>query len=65
MGSGRHVISQLWHEHHKKVLAVVVVAWVVFITLAYQRISARKNDGTTSSQGTVAKILPVGGLPVT
>ncbi len=65
MDSGRHVISRLWREHHKKVLAVVVLAWVVFITLAYQRISARKNDGATSSQGTVAKILPVGGLPVT
>ena len=65
MDSGRHVISQLWHEHHKKVLAVGVVAWVVFITLAYQRISARKNDGATSSPGTIAKIVPVGGLPVT
>jgi len=65
MGSGRHVISQFWQEHHKKVLAVGVLAWVVFITLAYQRISARKNDGATSPQGTVAKILPVGGLPVT
>ena len=65
MGSGRYVISQLWQNHHKKVLAVVILAWVVFITLAYQRISARKNDGATSSQGTVAKILPVGALPVT
>ena len=65
MDSGRHVISQLWREHYKKVLAVVVLAWVVFITLAYQKISARKNDGATSSQGTVAKILPVVGLPVT
>ena len=65
MGSGRHVISQLWHEHHKKVLALVGVAWVVFITLAYQRLSARKNDGATSSQGIVAKLLPVGALPVT
>ena len=65
MGPGRYVISQLWREHHKKVLAVVVVAWVVFITLAYQWMSARKNDGTTSPQGTVAKILPVGALPVT
>ena len=65
MGSGRYVISQLWREHRKKVLAVGVLAWVVFITLAYQRISARKNDGATSSQGTVAKILPVGALPVT
>jgi membrane-bound acyltransferase YfiQ involved in biofilm formation len=59
MGSGRHVISQLWREHHKKVLAVAVLAWVVFITLAYQKVSARRDDGV------VAAILPVGGLPVT
>jgi len=65
MGSGRFVISQLWQNHHKKVVAVVVLAWVVIITLVYQRIGARKNDGATSSQGTVAKILPVGALPVT
>ncbi len=65
MGSGKSVISQLWREHRKKVLAVGVVAWVVFITLAYQKINARKTDGAKSSQGTVAKILPVGALPVT
>jgi hypothetical protein len=65
MGSGKYGISQLWREHHKKVLAVVVLAWVVFITVVYQRISARQNDSATSSQGTVARILPVGGLPVT
>jgi hypothetical protein len=59
MGSGRYVISQLWREHRRKVLAVGVLAWVVFITLAYQMVSARKNDGI------VATILPVGGLPVT
>jgi hypothetical protein len=59
MGSGRHIISQWWQDHHKKVMAVGVVAWVVFITLAYQKVSARRDDGI------VATILPVGGLPVT
>jgi hypothetical protein len=59
MGSGRYVISQWWQDHHKKVMAVGVVAWVVFITLAYQKVSARRDDGV------VAAILPVGGLPVT
>ena len=59
MGSGKYVISQWWQDHHKKVMAVGVVAWVVFITLAYQKVSARRDDGV------VAKILPVGGLPVT
>ena len=65
MGSGRNVIVRLWREHYKKVLAVGVVAWVVVITLAYHRISTQKNAGTTLPQGTVAKILPVGALPVT
>jgi len=65
MGSGQSVISRLWREHRKKVLAVGVVAWVLFITLAYQKINTPKNTGATSSQGTVAKILPVGALPVT
>jgi hypothetical protein len=59
MGSGRYVIAQWWQDHHKKVMAVGVVAWVVFITLAYQKVSARRDDGV------VATILPVGGLPVT
>jgi hypothetical protein len=59
MGSGRYVIAQWWQDHHKKVMAVGVVAWVVFITLAYQKVSARRDDGG------VAAILPVGGLPVT
>ena len=59
MGSGRYVISQWRQDHHKKVIAVGVVAWVVFITLAYQKVSARRDDGV------VATILPVGGLPVT
>ena len=61
----RYSLSQFWQDHHKKMMAVAVVAWVVFITLAYERVSARKSDGATSSPGTVAKILPVGGLPVT
>ena len=59
MGAGKYVISQWWQDHHKKVMAVGVAAWVVFITLAYQKVSARKDDGM------VATILPVGGLPVT
>jgi len=59
MGSGRHIVSQWWQDHHKKVMVLGVVAWVVFITLAYQKVSARKDDGI------VATILPVGGLPVT
>ena len=59
MGSGRYVIAQWWQDHHKTVMAVGVVAWVVFITLAYHRVSARKNERN------VATILPVGGLPVT
>lgn len=65
MVSVRYSLSQFWQDHHKKMMAVAVVAWVVFITLAYERVSARKSDGATSSPGTVAKILPVGGLPVT
>jgi len=65
MGSGRDVIARLRREHYKKVLAVVVVAWVVFITLAYHRISAQKNASTTLPHSTVAKMLPVGALPVT
>ena len=56
---------QLWQDHHKKVLAAAVFAWVVFITLAYHLTSARKNIDALSGAGTVAKILPVGGLPVT
>lgn len=65
MTAGRDVIAQFWQDHHKKVMALGVIAWVVFITLAYARVSARKSDGITSPQGSVAKILPVGGLPVT
>ena len=59
MASGRFVISQWWHDHHKKVMAVGIVAWVAFITLVYQSVSARRDEGI------VASILPVGGLPVT
>jgi len=65
MGAGRDVIARLWREHYKKVLAVAVVAWVVIITLAYHRISSRQNAGPTLPQGMVAKLLPVGALPVT
>ena len=65
MRSGRYVLAQFWQDHHKKVMAGAVVAWVIFITLVYQRMNARPHDGATSPQGTVAKILPVGGLPVT
>jgi hypothetical protein len=65
MGSGRHVISQFWQEHHAKMLLVAVLAWVVLITVVYQTMSARRNDSATSSQGMMAKSLPVGGLPVT
>ena len=59
MDAGEYRLSQWWQDHHKKVMAVGVVAWVVFITLAYQKVSARRDDGI------VASILPVGGLPVT
>jgi hypothetical protein len=65
MRAGMYVIAQWWHEHHRQVIGVGVVAWVVFITLVYQRINARQSDSATSPQGTVARILPVGGLPVT
>ena len=59
MGSSRFVISQWWQDHHKKVMVVGIVAWVVFITLLYHSVSARRDEGI------VASILPVGGLPVT
>ena len=60
MDAGTYSISQWWQDHHKKVMAVGVVAWVVLITLVYHRVSARQDDGHL-----VASILPVGGLPVT
>ena len=59
MDVGKYSVSQWWQDHHKKVMVIGVVAWVVFITLAYQKVSARRDDGV------VAAILPVGGLPVT
>jgi hypothetical protein len=59
MDAGTYSISQWWQTHHKKVMVIGVVAWVVLITLVYHRVSARKDDGI------VASILPVGGLPVT
>ena len=65
MASVRSVISQLWQDHRKKVVVVGIVAWVVLIMLIQQRMSTRSNPGATLPQGTVAKILPVGGLPVT
>ena len=65
MASVRYVILQLWQDHRKMVLVLVVVAWIVFIVLFQQRLGARKNADTAVPQGTVVKILPVGGLPVT
>ena len=65
MASVRYVISRLWQEHRKKVTVVGILAWVVVITLAQQRISKPGRPSATLPQGTVAKILPVGGLPVT
>jgi hypothetical protein len=65
VGASRQFISQVWQEQHKKVLAVAVLAWVVCITLVYQTINVRRNNSATAPHGTVAKILPVGGLPVT
>lgn len=65
MASVRYVISQLWQDHRKKILVVVAVVWIVFIALLQQRLGARKNADTAVPPGTVVKILPVGGLPVT
>jgi hypothetical protein len=59
MDFGKYGIAPWWQNHHKKVMAIGVVAWVVFITLVYHNVSARRDDGI------VASILPVGGLPVT
>ena len=65
MGSGRYVLAQFWQDHHKVLMAGAVVGWVVCITLAYHRINARPQDSAAATQGAVATILPVGGLPVT
>ena len=65
MASVRYVISRLWQDHRKLVVVVGLVAWVVVIILVQQRISNQSHPSVTSPQGTVAKILPVGGLPVT
>jgi hypothetical protein len=59
MDAGTYSISQWWRTHHKRVMVIGVVAWVVLITLVYHRVSVRKDDGI------VASLLPVGGLPVT
>jgi len=59
MDSGKYRLSQWWQSHHKKVIVIGVVAWVIFITLVYHRVSVRRDDGLAAS------ILPVGGLPVT
>ena len=65
MASVRYVISRLWQDHRKLVVVVGVVAWVVVLTLVQQRISNQSHPSATLPPGTVAKILPVGGLPVT
>jgi len=65
MASARSVIAQLWQDHRKMVLSVVVLAWVVVIALVQHRMGTRKDPDATLPPGTTAKIVPVGGLPVT
>ena len=65
MASVRDVFSRLWQDHRKIVVVVGVLAWVAVLMLVQQRISKQSRPSATLPPGTVAKILPVGGLPVT
>jgi|GEM_PF-3401773 len=70
MDSEKGVISRLWEDHRKAILAAGVLVWVLLIGVAYWKMNRGGNGErppvqTSSLQTSAPTILPVGALPVT
>ena len=54
-----------WRAHTKLLMLLGMIVWIVTLAVLHHRLNGPSRATLLTSEGIVATVLPVGGLPVT